>query len=254
MKPSLTVFFYFICLTVLAQSKKTQIESLNSKVDSLTQLIEKERLITKNDKRTFQDQIEKINLDYTVLSKKNDSLNIQLKYQVSNVLNLQLKNDSLLIELQKSLNQKRKYTLEYKEKVVKFIDEINAYCQLPKSNFFDITENKEKGVKVINFDFSNLGSDDLVNYNVENYEGLNFKIYLKMSNELIYGKATRSCCIADNQEIIFFFLDTDFIVFDHSAGQFGGTLTTYKNGKLINDNTYELSEESTVPMELFIEF
>ncbi len=254
MKSVLIVFFYFICLTVFAQSKKTQIESLNAKVDSLTQLIDTERLRSITEKNALQNQIEKITFDFSVLVKKNDSLNYQLKHQISKISNLQIKNDSLVTELQKSLKSKSKHSLKNKEQIAKFIDDITTYCPIPKSNFFAITENQEKGVKSIIYDFSNLSLVDLINYNVETYEGLNLNLYLNTSNELIYGKATRSCCIADNQEVIFFFLGADFILFDHSAGQFGGTLTAYKNGKLINEATYEVSEESNEPVELFGEF
>jgi hypothetical protein len=251
MKTIIIFIFYFISITAFAQSKKTQIENLNSKVDSLTQLIEKERLITKNEIRTLKDQIEKIKIDYTALSEKNDFLSNQLKDQLSFGSNLLFKNDSLLNEIKKLKNTTTKHTLENKEKILRFIDDINSYCRIPKSNFFEIADDKTKTGKVVSFNFSNLSLEYLAEFNVENYNQINLNLYLDTNNKLTYGKLERSCCPADEQEIVFFFLGTNFILFDHSAGQFGGTLTTYKNGEVLSDAFYSLPEESTESISLF---
>ena len=247
----LILFINYVGYYSLAQSKKTQIENLNSRADSLTQLIEKERTITKNEITALKNQIERIEIDYTALSKKNDSLSNQLNDQLSFGSNLLFKNDSLSNEVKKLKNTATKHTLENKEKIIMFIDDINSYCRIPKSDFFEIADDKTKIGKVVTFDFSNLSIDDLAEFNLENYNQINLNLYLDTTNRLTYGKLTRSCCIGDEQEIVFFFLGSDFILFDHSAGQFGGNLTTYKNGEVLSEDFYYLSEESTESISLF---
>jgi hypothetical protein len=219
----------FLSNYTFSQNKKEQIKILENRIDSISKILDNERIIYSTKEENYNSKIstyEDLFFQFKSRIELNKVDSIKRLMLLENLINdIVKKNDTIRTLMVKSYL----YIDLNNNGVNEFLNglDINFSIKIPSSIIYKIKD--ENDSKILIFDFSKKDETFFEKYNISSFEVLKSKIKVNKKSEVEYIYWNKTCCPGDNEEVLILPFLNSYIVIEHFYGIYGGHIKVTHN-------------------------